>query len=298
MDEPILSIIITSFNSQNLILKCIRSIKSYPPTKGEYEIIVSDNGSEDRSIELVRREFPDVLVIENKENLGYSKAVNRGIKASHGKYILVLNADTEMFPSTLDRMIELLENNLDVGIAAPVLVNPDGSLQPTTRETLTRTQLAFGRRSLAILLPFLRKYSAAGRITPCKITEANFVSGGAMFLRRKALEQVGLFDERFFLYMEDADMCRRMRSCGWKILIDPNAQILHLWEGTSSKMRRRAFLKHHISIYKYFQKYEPGFFRNLPLAIGLIIHYLLWLVYSFFEKSSAPKKIENSDWKR
>lgn len=298
MENPILSIVITSYNSRELLAKCVESIKKSSPIHTKYEIIVSDNGSIDGSVELLKKRFPDVIVIENKENIGFSKAANRGILKSKGKYILILNSDTEVFQGALEEMIDYLEKHPDVGIAAPILVNPDGTFQPTTRKRLTRTDLVFGRRSLIILLPFFRKYSAARRIVPDDITEANFVSGGAMFLRRTAIEEVGLFDERFFLYMEDADLCRRMRQAGWKIIINPQIKILHHWEGTSSKLRRKAFLKHHISIYKYFQKYEPGFFRNLPLAIALTIHYILWWIYSFFEKNPAPKKIENEIWKR
>lgn len=298
MEELILSIVIVNYNSEKHLRDCLLSIEKFPPSKGDYEIIVSDNGSCDNSLELLVREFPYVKVISNDENLGFSKAANKAIRISKGKYILLLNTDTELTQGTFDLMIDLLENDPRIGVAGPMLLNRDGSIQPSVRPLPTRTHLMLGRRSLLTNLAYFRRKSARLRLIAEDIVEADLVSGGAMFIRRDAINEIGLLDERFFLYMEDVDLCRRMKEAGWKVVYNPHAKIIHHWEGTSSKQRRRAFLKHHISIYKYFQKYEPGFFRNLPLAIALVVHYLCWWVYSLFESSSPPKRIENGSWRK
>ena len=291
-----LSIIIVNYNSAEHLKACLLSIRENPPD-APYEVIVSDNASSDGSLELIKRGFPEVKLIENEKNLGFPKATNKGIKLSTGEYIFVLNTDTILFKDTLNSLIAYMESNPDVGAVGPKLVNFDGTTQPCARPFPTRTHLMLGRRSLLIHLPYFRKKSAELRIISDKPVESDIVAGGALLLRKKAIDKVGNFDERFFLYMEDVDICRRLKAEGWKVIYNPMIKILHYWEGTTDRYRRRAFLKHHISIYKYFQKYEPGFFRNLPLALGLVIHYIGWSIVSLFEKKGPPKSIENGRWK-
>jgi len=290
-----LSIIIINYNSSQLLKSCLNSIRENPPDS-PYEVIVSDNGSQDDSLDMIKSEFPQVKLIENQENLGFSKATNKEIDASSGEYMFVLNTDIIMLDSTLNSLIDFMDSHPEVGIVGPQLTNPDGKPQPCARPFPTRTHLMLGRRSLLIYVPYFKKKSASLRTISDKPIEVDTVAGGAIMLRRKALGDVGKFDERFFLYMEDVDICRRLKQAGWKIIYNPEIKIIHHWEGTTSRYRRRSFLKHHISIYKYFQKYEPGFLKNLPLALGLIVHYIVWTLVSLFEKKSPPKNIENGSW--
>ncbi len=291
-----LSIIIVNYNSSEHLRTCLLSIKENP-CEAPYEVIVSDNASRDGSLEMVKGEFPEVKLIENEENLGFSKAINRGIRLSTGEYLFILNTDTVLLEDTLNSLIKCMDEHPDVGAIGPKLVNPNGSVQPCARPFPTRTHLMLGRRSLLMYIPWFRKKSAQLRIISQEPVETDVVAGGALLLRRKAVDEIGGgFDERFFLYMEDVDLCRRLKEAGWKIIYNPEIRIIHHWGGTTIKYRRRAFLKHHIAIYRYFQKYEPGFLRNLPLAFGLVFHYIVWLVVSLFEKQAPPKSIKDGRW--
>jgi len=215
-----LSIIIVSFNAKEFLKKCLESIYRYIDISA-YEIIVVDNDSIDGSAKMVKKEFSKVELIENSKNLGFAKAVNQGIREAKGEFIFLLNPDSEIKRGVLRKLIEFAEKNPDAGVVGVKLLNPDGSIQPSIYHfpTIFRAikEFWFGQRGA------YEKYAPAGM----EPVEVDAVTGAAMLISRKTIEKVGFFDERYFMYFEDLDYCRRVRKAGLKVYYFPRAEIIH-----------------------------------------------------------------------
>ncbi len=226
------SIIIVNYNTRDLLRSCLKSIRMdiHPLS---LEIIVVDNHSSDGSTDMLRQEFPAVAVIENTDNLGFSKACNQGIRASRGRYIILLNSDTELLPDTLESLGRLLVQELPNSIAGIVgcrLMNPDGSLQYSTGNfpSLWSTIRDMFRPR------HLRKYDLTGYD---HAHDVDWVTGAFLLIRRSVVEDIGLLDERFFMYYEEVDWCLRARKRGWSVLYDPTTSIIHKAPLASKKNR-------------------------------------------------------------
>lgn len=214
-----LSVIIVSFNNKKLLEECLYSI--YARThKITFEVIVVDNNSTDGSPAMVAHSFPAAIIIENKENLGFSRANNQGLRIYKGRYALLLNNDTVVQDYALDQMVEFMDKSEKAGACGPKLLNVDGNPQ--------RQGGLFGPR-------FWRAEKPA---------EANFVIGACLMVRREVVDRVGLMDENLFFYNDDLDWCLRIRRAGWKIYFLPQARVIH-YGGYSSKQKfnRRLFVE-------------------------------------------------------
>ncbi|MFH1833041.1 MAG: glycosyltransferase family 2 protein [Candidatus Levyibacteriota bacterium] len=228
-----LSIIILSYNTKDLILKCIDSIASQYKEqldKGELEIIVVDNASSDASasqISNLKSQISNLELIENEENVGFSKGNNRGAKAASGKYLLFLNSDTEVLDKNLLGMVGFLEKNEKLGILGAKLVNQNGKDQKSTGKfyTVFNTLLMlFGGEKLGLL-----------RASPSSFKNVDWVSGAALMIRRDLLEKLNGFDEKIFMYMEDMELCYRIKENGFLVGFYPKAKILHKERGSSNR---------------------------------------------------------------
>lgn len=214
-----LSIIIPSYNTKEILRRCLESIKKEERGIG-LETIVVDNGSDDGSVEMIKKDFPAVKLICNSENLGFSRAVNQGIKASSGKVVFLLNSDTRLTRGSLKKLLEL-EKRVGPAIIGAKMINPDGSPQPSVFHlpSLKRAILEYwlGRTG------YFSKY-----LPPAdQPVEVEAVSGGAMLISQPVFEKVGLLDERYFFYFEDLDFCRKAAKAGFKIYFFPRAQVIH-----------------------------------------------------------------------
>jgi GT2 family glycosyltransferase len=221
-----LSIIIVSFNVKNLLRNCIDSI--FRSRDGFLkEIILVDNNSEDGSKQYIneltklRINGLKIGAVLNKKNLGFAKAVNQGIKIAKGKYILLLNPDTQVKKDSLEKLIDFAEEHPEAGAIGAQLVNPDNSVQPSVYH--------FPSCWRAILEFWFGKKGAYEKYAPLgnKPLVVDAVTGAAMLIPRKTFEKVGLFDERYFMYFEDLDFCRRVKKAGLKVYYLPEAKILH-----------------------------------------------------------------------
>lgn len=225
-----LSIIILNYNTVDWLENTLRSISQYPP-KLKQEVIVVDNNSSDDSVEMVRQKFPVVKVIESKENGGFAKGNNIGIQAATGKYIMLLNSDTEFGPSTkLEQCIEFMETHPEVGMISPKLVLNDGSIdlashrgEPTPKAALT---YFLGLEKIFPQSRMFGQYHQTWKNFDT-IHEIDACSGAAMIVRADALSKVGLLDERFFMYGEDLDWCKRFREKKYSIIFFPKSVITH-----------------------------------------------------------------------
>jgi len=249
-----LSIIIVNFNNKKLLKECLDSI--YKNTRRiTFEIIVSDNGSTDDAPAMVKTDFPEVKLIDNKENLGFAKANNLGLKIAKGHYSILLNNDTILKDSSLDLLVEFMDKTPEAGACGPKLLNIDGTIQHQGG--------LFGKKFWQSKIP----------------TTVDFVIGAALVVRREVIEQVGMMDENLFFYNDDLDWCMSIRKAGWKIYFVPQAEIIH-YGGYSSKRTFNAKL--FIEGFRgglYFCRKHYGELAYKTYRVFLILFLLLFLPF-------------------
>jgi N-acetylglucosaminyl-diphospho-decaprenol L-rhamnosyltransferase len=233
--RPACSIIIVNWNVCALLRRCIASLPDAAGPGLRYEVLVVDNASHDDSVAMVRAEFPGVRLLVNTVNRGFTGGNNQGIAASRGRTLLLLNPDTEMAPGALTTLLATLDATPDVGVVGPQLRNPDGSTQSSRRRFPTLATALIESTPLQPYLPrhpLLRRYYVADQPDDVR-HDVDWITGACMLVRRAALQQVGGFDERYFMYSEELDLCRRIRAAGWRIVYEPAAVVVH-HEGQSS----------------------------------------------------------------
>lgn len=224
-----LSVIIVNWNVRDLLRKCLRSLQAALAVPvAEYEIIVVDNASADGSVDMLRAEFPEVRLIASPANLGFGAGCNLAYKECRGEFVQLLNPDTEVRGSVLDDLLALMESRPRAGIVAPRLANEDGSFQPAAGGALpTLGNVAWNYLFLKDVLP--RTIAPAALFLdsdPREVIPIGWVSGASMLLRREAVGEA-IFDEAFFMFGEDMDVCDRVRRNGWEVLYAGGISILH-----------------------------------------------------------------------
>ncbi|HOT91003.1 MAG TPA: glycosyltransferase family 2 protein [Anaerolineae bacterium] len=232
---PTLSVIIVSWNVRDLLRRALASVYASWDEQPGLEVIVVDNASCDDSVAMMRDDFPQVNVIANTENRGFTGGNNQGLVAASGDFLLLLNPDTEVVGDALPRMVAYLQAQPDVGMVGPQLLNPDGSVQSSRRRFPTLPVLFFESTWLEKCAPrrWLRYYYAQDK-PDGDIQDVDWVTGAAMLTRREVVAQVGGLDEGFFMYSEELDWCRRIRAVGRRVVYFPEARIIH-YEGKSSE---------------------------------------------------------------
>ena len=259
-----LSIIITHHKTPELLDLCLKSIED---TIGniDYEIIVLDSESEEKTEQIIKEKYPEVKIIPFKKNLGYSKIVNTGLREIKGDYVLILNADIIVLKGAISELLKFMEENPEIGILSPQLLGFTGDIQvscfskPTINAILARRtffgKFKPGRSALKkfLISDWDRK----------SIKEVDWVQGSAMMIKKEAIDKVGLFDENFFMYFEDADLCRRFWNAGYKVVYYPKAQMAHYYHRSSKKwgglldlVMNKYTRIHIVSAVKYFLKYR------------------------------------------
>jgi len=251
-----LSIVILCWNDLGVIVNCLRSI--YASTHStEFEVIVSDNGSTDGSAEFIRARFPEVQVIENGVNLRFAKANNVGIRASKGEYILILNPDTIIHDGTLDRLVMFADQHTEAGAFGCRVLNVDGTYQVSSRPFVSLRGEWIAALHLRTLGYLSERFLADSYIGWKGETQRtiDWHSGCFALIRADLVKRLGGFDEQFFYYYEDMDLCRRIWNAGYPIIYTPDGTITHLG-GQSTKRFPMAFqLDRQVTRYRYFYKY-------------------------------------------
>lgn len=273
-----LSIIIVSYNTKELTLKCLRSLTSL---KLKTEIIVVDNGSIDGTVEelknlKIEKQKNNLIIIENKKNLGFSKANNVGIKTSSGKYILLLNSDTVVFPETLASMIQFMEINPKIGVATCRVELGDGALDPACHRGFPTPWASLTYfLSLEKLFPKSKLFGQyhlgfAMSDTPHEIDSC---SGAFYLVRREVIDQVGLLDEDYFMYGEDLDWSYRIKKAGWKIMYNPLVKITHFKKQSGRENEDQELKKetqrHFYETMKLF--YKKHYLNQYPKIVFVLI---------------------------
>jgi len=253
-----LDVVIVSYRCEGLLRDCLTSLRDYPaglPTN----VIVVDNASGDGTPEMVRREFTDVQLIEQPRNTGFSVANNIGIAAGDAPFVLVLNPDTRITAGALDAMLAVLADRPEVGMAGPRLELEDGSFDHASRRSFPTPLSALGH-----FTGVGRREGASGALAAYRAPEVesgpvDAINGAFMLIRREALDAVGGFDPRYWMYMEDLDLCYRFAQAGWTTWYEPSVTVIHVKAGTSGKRRsfrlNRAF---HYGMYRFYRDhYAP-----------------------------------------
>jgi GT2 family glycosyltransferase len=231
-----LSIVIVNWNTQGLLRDCLTSVfRGLGPLKAE--VIVVDNASEDGSARMVRREFPEVRLIENARNLGFAAGNNTGLRQATGRHVMLLNTDTLVHGDVLPQAVAWLDAHPSVGVLGPRVLNADGSVQPSCSAFPSLAFLAMQTLGLTRIAA-LDAYRMTGwdRMSERQV---DVISGAAMFVRRAAMEAVGLLDEAFFFYGEETDWCHRFKRAGWDLVFAPIPEITHFGGGTVRKLNHR-----------------------------------------------------------
>ena len=280
-------VVIVNYNAGKLLPNCVSSAIA----EGIDRIIVVDNASSDNSIEALEKQYSEksfLTIIRNHENVGFARACNIGAELSSASCILFLNPDSELSDGALAKMLSTLESASDIGMVGGFLSNPDGTEQPGGRRMFPTPKRAFmrafGFSRLAKFFPevfsdFLLHKEACPKVPV--VVEA--ISGACMLVKRVAIDNVGLWDERYFLHCEDLDWCMRFQQKGWKIMFVPEAKVMHVWGGCSR--RRPIFVEWHkhqgmLRFYqKYFRNQYPGVLWGV-VTVGVWLHFSI--VASYF----------------
>lgn len=284
MPDPEISIVIVSWNVRDQLLDCLRSLTQNVTTR--YEVILVDNHSADGTVEAIRREYPTVTIIVNQENTGFSRANNQGWQKAHGQYVCFLNPDTIFFNDPFPELIKYIQTHPQTGAVGPQLLNHDRSHQISVRrfpKFSDQALILLKLRWLGKLLPSIRSYQYIqdGQSTVPVVVDQ--IMGACMFMPRKVLADAGSFDEGYWIWFEEVDLCRRFKSKGYQVVYVPQAQLIHL--GGQS-------FAHHMSIIKqlWFMKslsrYAGKWWRPWP-RYGILalmpLSYILTGVQSIFK---------------
>lgn len=266
---PALSVIVVSYNSVGLILRCLASVEKHLAAI-PYEVLVVDNASADGTAECVRSRFSRVRLITNPRNAGFGAALNIGLRQTAAPYVLWLNPDAELLDDRFPQLLEYLGSNPTVGILGPQLVDPDGKRQLSCRSFPSYRTALFHRYSFLTRWlpknPYSREYLHSDWEGPAP-RDVDWVSGACFVHRRQVSEELGGLDERFFMYCEDVDFCLRARQRGWMTRYHPAARVLHRIGTSTRRERPRMILERHRSMWRYYLKH----FRRNPvkdLAVG------------------------------
>jgi len=237
-----LSIIILNYNTRDFLRDCLQSIQKAATNGFRWEVIVVDNASSDGSPAMVRKEFPGVKLIVNRKNLGFAAGNNRGILQAQGRYLLLLNPDTKVFPETLKTMIKFMDDHPRAGAATCRLELLDGRLDDACHRGFPTPWNAFAHFSgLAKIWPknkWLTGYSLT-YLPQNKPHEIDSACGAFLLIRRQAGEEVGWLDENYFWYGEDLDFCYRLKKKGWKVFFVPGVKTIH-YKGVASGIKKQS----------------------------------------------------------
>jgi GT2 family glycosyltransferase len=261
---PDLAVVVVTYNGLPYAERTLATVAGL-------ETVVVDHGSTDGTLEVVRERFPEVRVVE-QENLGLAAGWNRGIRETSAPYVLVLNADAWLVGDAADQLVRFAEEHERAGYVGPKLLNPDGTLQPSVRSFPTPWRLATEYLFLRKLAPRSRAlnafYGAGFGHDEARVVD--FTKGAAFLLRRAAFEEVGPFDEEFFLFSEETDWCYRLREAGWQALFDPDAEAVHVggasWRPQSATLFREQVKGHLRFLTKHRGRRAAGRARRVLLA--------------------------------
>ena len=264
--------VVINYEAGAALCDCVRSLLADTSAGRPPQVVVVDNGSSDGSTAVVARALPAVTVVDAGANLGYARAANLGIAATDAPIVAVCNPDLEVRDGAAGALLDRLDGEDDLGAVGPMIHNTDGTIYPSAR-SVPRLRDAVGHGLLGLVWPtnrFTRRYRQLDA-DPNRRRDVDWVSGAAVWLRRAALTTVGGWDERYFMYVEDVDLCWQLRQRGWRVGYEPGAVVTHVQGATTAKHPYRMIAEHHRSLYRFASKRWRGARRlALPLAAAFL----------------------------
>lgn len=290
-----LSIVIVSYNTKDLLLQTLDSV--FRHSSGIHlEVFVVDNASSDGSPEAVAALYPQVRLIRNSVNRGFAYANNQAIREASGRYVLLLNSDTIVQESTFRIMIEYMEGNPRIGAAGCKVIKPDGTLDLACRRSFpTPVNSLYQALKLAKLFPNSPRFASYNLtyLDEDETYQVDCLVGAFLMVRREAIDQVGMLDDRFFMYGEDIDWCYRIKQAGWEIWYYPKTFIVH-YKGASGKKKLRILYEFHRAMYLYYQKHHARhnwFLINGLVYLGIACRFGMALVGNLFKRGKRHDPI-------
>ena len=271
--------VVVNYNAGDALSGCIASVLAEDPG---LELVVVDNASTDGSVETLRQARPGVRIVRSGGNLGYARAANLGIAATSAPVVAILNPDTVLAPGVGAALMARFAAEPDLGAAGPRLENTDGTVYPSARRIPSLPD-AVGHGLLFFVWrdnPFTRRYRETGA-DPARPRDVDWLSGAALWLRRAALDDVGGWDERYFMYVEDVDLCWRLRRAGWRVAYEPSGTVEHLLGVSTAGRPYRMIAEHHRSLLRFASVRFTGRRRALlaPAAAFLTTRGLLAMAH-------------------
>jgi GT2 family glycosyltransferase len=268
-----IAVIIVNWNAREDLRVCLTSLYAEPRPRVSYDVWVVDNASEDGSAAMVTSKFPQVYLIKNTENLGFSKANNQAIARADSRYVFLLNSDAAIHAGALDALAAYADTHTAASILGPKVLNPDGTLQYSCRRFPSLGAGFFRNTYLGRLFPnnsFARDYLMTN-FDHATDTSVDWVSGCAMLIRRETIGKIGALDERFYMYCEDVDICQRVWDSGQEVVYVPEAVVTHTIGRSSDKNADRMIWEFHRSWYEYDLKRHPksSVIRRAAVRSGL-----------------------------
>ena len=259
------SIIILSYNTKDLLTQCLTSLYDHLPN--DAEVIVVDNASSDGSVSMVKKDFPRAHVVQNDRNLGFGLGIMSGVKKSNGKYLLFLNSDAMIKDDGLGKMIQFMDSDSQIGVLGGLLLNDDGSQQRSFGSFYTLPSvflMLVGGDRMEMGFDTLNREGNQENKTAF---ESDWVSGGFMLIRREIFDTINGFDKQFFMYIEDMELCYRVKQSGYKVFVFPQATVVHRGQGSSN----RSFAIQHIyrGLRYFYKKHRPAW--EYVIVNGLLL---------------------------
>ncbi len=290
-----IAFIIVNWNTRDILLDCLNSI--YKTVSDiDTEIYVVDNNSTDGSQEAVKKNFPSVILIENKTNTGFAYANNQALSIMQGRFAVLLNSDAVLKEDAITTLMTFMNNSPGVGIAGVQLLNSDGSRQNSIDNFPSIETEIFNKSILRIFFP--DKYPSKNRSYQNPI-EVNSVIGACMMIRKEAIDEVGVFDENYFFFLEETDWCYRMHKKGWKVFHVPDATVFHLSGHSKKKEPWRSQIEYCRSLYKYFKKNKSTvsyiiirILKPCKIFVNFILNILENLITLFQKESSRARLLK------
>jgi GT2 family glycosyltransferase len=296
-----IAVCIITCNTRDLLRECLGSVLMENP----YEIVVVDNGSTDGSVQMMKTEFPSVALVALEQNIGFGAASNRGIQRCRSEHIYLINADTKVKPGSLQVLNRYLESHPEAAMIGPRMLNPDGTLQTSCFYYPTPLHVFLyisGSYKLIPHLPILKKRSLQKVATQTPMA-VPWIHGAALAFRREQVQSLGGFDEDFFLYFEEVDLCYRLRLQGQQMHFVPQAAIIHVGGGTTVQRRAWFYIEFFASLAHFYRKhYSQLLLAELVLIVKLVALFKLardFIVMSFTgdtTKRSALKVSLDIHW--
>ena len=283
--------VVVSYNYGDLLERCVRSVVD-DTSAGPVDVVVVDNGSTDGSIERLATALPNARIVAAPGNVGYARGANLGIATTEAQVVAVLNGDVEVVRGVAAAMVAALEAEPRVGAVGPRVLNLDGSVYPSAR-TDPGLGVAAMHGALGLVWrtnPWTRGYRQLDS-DPTSARDVDWVSGAAIWLRREALDDVGGWDERYFMYMEDVDLCLRLRRAGWRVEFEPAGEVMHVQGASTSQRPFRMIVEHHRSVLRFAARRYRGWRRALlvPLAVVLALRCLAAMAQHSWGRPSMPR---------